>query len=87
MNTVKGVFHTTETEFLGFIISTGRLKMAESKVKFVLNWEVPKSKIGVMSFLGFANYYRPFIKGYATIAAPLHETTHKDGAFRWTEKA
>ena len=83
----KCIFHTTETEFLGYVISTAGLKMAQSKVESVLNWEPPKSKIGVMSFLGFANYYRRFIHNYAKIAGPLHATTCKDGIFKWTAEA
>ena len=31
----------------------------------VLTWKSPKTEHQLMSFLGFANYYREFIKGYA----------------------
>ena len=30
----------------------------------VLTWKSPKTEHQLMSFLGFANYYREFIKGY-----------------------
>ena len=34
-------------------------------VKAVLTWKLPKTEHQLMSFLGFVNYYREFIKGYA----------------------
>ena len=36
------------------------------------NWNVPKTVIDVRSFLGFTNYYRRFIRGYAKVAKPLN---------------
>ena len=38
----------------------------------------------VRSFLGFCNFYRAFIKGYASIACPLNALTKKDQEWRWT---
>jgi RNase H-like domain found in reverse transcriptase len=35
--------------------------------------------------MGFANFYRRFIKGYSGIATPLTNLTKKDKAFSWTE--
>ena len=36
-------------------------------VEAVLTWKDLKTDTQLMSFLGFANYYREFIKGYADI--------------------
>jgi hypothetical protein len=41
----------------------------------------------VQSFLGFANFYRQFIKDYSKIAAPLTNLTKKDQAFEWNLEA
>ena len=56
------------------------------KTKIVSDWPVPKSVKEVRSFLGLAGYYRRFVKGYASIAAPLHSLTKKDQSFKWTEE-
>ena len=34
-------------------------------VEAVLTWKAPKTDKQLMSFLGFANFYREFIKQYA----------------------
>ena len=37
------------------------------------------------SFLGYATYYRKFIKGFATIASPLNELLQKGEVYAWDE--
>jgi hypothetical protein len=40
----------------------------------------------MFSFIGFANYFRQFIRDFAMIAAPLHELVHcKKLGDRWTD--
>ena len=36
--------------------------------------------------MGLANYYRQFIKGFATVAKLLHNLVKKDKKWEWTEK-
>lgn len=74
----KCLFHQTEMEFLGFIATTDGLKMDPKKVEAIVSWEVPKTVRDVQCFLGFANFYRIFIKNYSRIAAPLTRLTCKD---------
>ena len=38
---------------------------------------------GVRSFIGFANFYRQFIKNFSEIAAPLTKLTGKNSEFVW----
>ena len=52
----------------------------------VMEWPVPKSMKDVQKFLRLANYYRWFVKDFATIAKPLHETTRKDKKWNWRER-
>jgi len=52
--------------------------MEEAKVKAVLDWPIPKSIKNIQKFLGLANYYRRFIKGFVKIVKPLHELIRKD---------
>ena len=59
--------------------------MDSAKVKAVLDWPIPKTVTEVQEFMGFANFYRRFIKGYSGIATPLTNFTKKDRIFSWTE--
>jgi hypothetical protein len=52
----KCEFHTKETDFLGFIITTG-VKMDPKKVQTIQEWPLPKTVKDVQPFLEFANYY------------------------------
>ena len=47
------------------------------------DWEPPNSVKGVRFFLGFANYYRRFVPGYASIAPPLTLLTKKNIEWHW----
>jgi hypothetical protein len=54
----KCEFHTTETEYLGYIISPKGLQMDEEKIRTIREWQEPRNVKGIQSFLGFANFYR-----------------------------
>ena len=43
------------------------------KVSCVKAWPLPKTVGEVQSFLGFASFYRRFIKDFAKVAKPLHQ--------------
>ena len=57
-------------------------------VEAVLTWKSPKTEHQLMSFLGFANYYREFIKGYADKVYPMQQLMrHKGKKFTWKNAA
>jgi hypothetical protein len=80
----KCEFERAEIQFLGMIISHNNIKMAPKKVESITQWPTPKNKKQVQKFLGLANYYRRFIKGFAHIAKALHKLT---GNHPWTWEA
>jgi hypothetical protein len=61
--------------------------MQKDKVSSVAEWKTPKNVKETQAFLGFANYYRRFIKDFSKIANPLTELTKKDQPFAWNDKA
>ncbi|KAI2645676.1 Transposon Tf2-6 polyprotein [Labeo rohita] len=71
----KCEFHQTSTTFLGYIISQEGVAMDDGKVEAVLRWPQPKTLKELQRFLGFANFYRRFIRGFSTVAAPLTAMT------------
>jgi len=71
---------------LGVIIGKDGVRMEKEKVQGVVEWPVPKNMKEVQKFLGLANYYRRFVKDFAKIAKPLHETTRKGKKWEWGEK-
>ena len=57
-----------------------------AKVEAVSKWAAPTSVTEVRSFLGLAGYYRRFVEGFSSIAAPLTALTRKGKKYEWTEK-
>uniref|UniRef100_A0A8H7K2I8 RNA-directed DNA polymerase n=1 Tax=Bionectria ochroleuca TaxID=29856 RepID=A0A8H7K2I8_BIOOC len=82
----KSYFHVQEVNFLGHTIRPNEIRMEQGKIAAVKDWEIPKTVKEVQAFLGFANYYRRFIKDYGKIAAPLHDITKKGIEFQWDDK-
>jgi hypothetical protein len=71
----KCVFHATSIDYLGVILEKGVTRMDPVKITGIKDWPAPKTVKDVRSFLGFCNFYRPFIRGFATVAHPLNELT------------
>ena len=85
----KCEFHKEEVEFLGFIVGKDGIRMDPEKVKSITSWPVPKSIHDVRMFLGLANFYRRFIKGFSKVALPITKLLRKESVshFRWTTEA
>ena len=83
----KCEFHVDRVEFLGYVITTEGISMDQAKVRSVLEWPTPSTVKEVQAFLGFANFYRRFIKGYSQVVGPLSELTRKDREFKWSDAA
>jgi hypothetical protein len=84
----KCEFEVTSTKYLGFIIEAGQgLRMDPAKIQAIIDWKAPTSVKGVLGFLGFANFYRRFIKDFSRITAPLYRLVKKDVKWEWTVEA
>ena len=58
--------------------------MDPGKIKGVIDWPVPKNRKELRGFLGFLNFYRRFIEGFASTVHPLKALTSKKIPFEWT---
>jgi hypothetical protein len=74
----KCLFHQSMVEFLGYIVSGNGISMDGKKIQTIVDWIAPSSVHDVQCFLGFATFYRIFIKDYSKIAAPLTRLTWMD---------
>ncbi|KAF4472883.1 pol poly, partial [Fusarium albosuccineum] len=82
----KSTFHASEVEYLGHIISHNEIRMDPKKIAAVKDWPKPRQEHmvkEVQAFLGFANYYRRFLKNFSRIAGPLTELTKKGKPPLW----
>jgi hypothetical protein len=64
----KCEFEKTSIEYLRLIISHNHVAMDPAKVAGVVEWPVPKNLKETQSFVGFLNFYRRFIEGFAKVA-------------------
>ncbi|KAL5491405.1 hypothetical protein EMCRGX_G016687 [Ephydatia muelleri] len=71
--------------YLGYVVSEKGIAADADKIKCVENWPTPTDHESLRQFLGFASYYRKFIRNFADTAAPLHALTEKSKPWHWTE--
>uniref|UniRef100_A0A8C1MYK4 Gypsy retrotransposon integrase-like protein 1 n=1 Tax=Cyprinus carpio TaxID=7962 RepID=A0A8C1MYK4_CYPCA len=83
----KCEFHVQSVSFLGHIISVGGIRMDPAKVRAVSEWPAPDSRKALQRFLGFANFYRRFIRNFGQVAAPLTALTSTKVNFCWSADA
>ncbi|MBW0578253.1 hypothetical protein O181_117968 [Austropuccinia psidii MF-1] len=61
----KCLFHVSSVKYLGYVVSSEGLKMDQAKVQQILNWPPTRNLKALQYFLGFANFYRRFIKNHS----------------------
>ena len=76
----------SEVEFLGRQVSSKRISITTSKADPIKNWPVPSTCKELESFLGYANYHRAQVQGYAGITSVLHEIVQPKSTFYWDEQ-
>ncbi len=79
----KCSFAQSELLFLGHVVGKDGVRVELKKVSIVKNWPVPVNKLQVQSFLGFANYFRKFIQGFAALVYPLRRLSKDSVRFVW----
>ena len=71
----KCFFLYKEVKYLGHLVSQEGIKPDPDKILTLKQWPTPNSVKDVRRFLGFAGFYRKFIKDFSKIARPLHDLT------------
>ena len=75
-------------KYLGRLVDKHGVGPDPEAVEAVLTWKAPKTDTQLMSFLGFANYYREFMKGYADKIYTMQRLMrNKAKKFTWTDEA
>ena len=75
-------------KYLGLLVDKQGVRPDPEAIEAVLTGKAPKTDTQLISFLGFANYYREVIKGYADKIYPIQQLMRNKGKkFSWTEEA
>ncbi|MBW0484088.1 hypothetical protein O181_023803 [Austropuccinia psidii MF-1] len=79
-------FGFEELKALGHIVSGLSLGIDKNKVAEVLLKLIPQNKKEMMSFLGFASYYRQNLKYFAILARSLYRICDQQTVFEMTQE-
>ncbi|GJW44877.1 reverse transcriptase domain-containing protein [Tanacetum coccineum] len=81
LNREKCHFMVKEGIFLGHKISGAGIEVDRSKIDVMAKLLYPTNIKGVRSFLGYAGFYRRFIKDFSMISKPMTQLLMKDAKF------
>ncbi|CAN4084811.1 unnamed protein product [Withania somnifera] len=72
--------------FTGHVVSKAGVSVDPAKIRAIRDWPRPTNVTEIRGFVGTASYYRRFVEGFSSIAAPLTRLTRKNVAFRWSDE-
>lgn len=73
--------------YLGHLVTPEGIEPDPEKIKSVKMFKTPTTITEARSFIGLCNFFRRFIKGFADIARPIHDTITTKKPFSWTKNA
>jgi transposase InsO family protein len=68
----KCKFFKKRVLYLGHVVSEAGVEVDPEKTSALRKWPVPKNVAEVRRFLGFAGFYRRYIKDFSRIVKPMH---------------
>lgn len=85
INEEKSERKKTEILFCGYRYARHSVT-SEVSDSTVASWKQPRTKRELQEFMGFCNWHRDGIRGFAHLAGPLYELLAKGVAYEWTAK-
>lgn len=80
----KCTFCRPQLKYLGHVVSAEGVHTDPSTVDRVRDWPRPGTAKDVRKLLGFAGYYRKFVRNYGVTSRPLTDLLKKNTVFVWT---
>lgn len=85
LNFSKCVFLRTSIEYLGYIVSPSGITLSPRHIEAIKSFPQPRKISDLQRFLGLSNYFRKFIKDYATKVKPLTNLLKKSSPFQFDQ--
>ncbi len=79
----KCKFFHDKLPYLGHMITPGGLGVQEAKVEALNRIPIPRDVSRLRAFIGLANYYRRFVRGFSHMAKPLTLLTRAGQEWIW----
>ena len=76
-------FALSSVKFLGHIVSAAGINPDPGKTAIIRDWPTPTCVKDVRQFVGLAQYFRKFLQGFPTLAAPLTKLFRKYATWHW----
>lgn len=86
INIKKSQFLQSQILFLGHVISKDGIQMDPDKIKAIQNFQPPKTRKQIQSFLGFINFYRKYIRDLSEQTSKLSDLLKKGTPWNWTDQ-
>jgi len=73
-------------EYLGHVIYPGGLGVQQAKVEAIAHIPCPTDVNRVCTFMGSANYYLRYVKGFSAMAKPLNMLLKLNQEWEWSNE-